>query len=129
MANFVTRAGGHNLDPLDNARTQDIERRIREDEEYFQRTGINRAPVQEYDPLVSIGGRDDDIADDADTYIDNDPGDLYAQTQIIRNVNPQENEAYNRRNVVAKEIENQKIMKQLKESEKEHRNPILDLEL
>lgn len=53
-------------DIAEAARQQDIERRIREDNAHFERTGINRPPVPEYSPLVD----DDrpDVANDGDSY-------------------------------------------------------------
>ena len=54
---------------LDAARRQDEERRIREDNALFERTGVNRPPVPEYSPLVD----DDrpDVANDGDSYEEN----------------------------------------------------------
>lgn len=128
MANIVNRAGSErDLDPLSLARLQDEERRIRDADEYFARTGINRPPVPEVDPLVDIWGSDD-VAFDADSYIENEPGDLYVPSQL-RNVNTGEREAFIRRDRITKEKEREDIIKQLKECEKEHRNPIADLEL
>jgi len=56
-------------DIAEMAKQQDRERRIREDNEYFEKTGINRLPHVEYDPLVPINGyTPPDIADDGDSY-------------------------------------------------------------
>lgn len=54
------------------ARRQDEERRIREDDEYFRRTGENRSPLPQNSPLVEDDIPDTlvprDIADDGDDY-------------------------------------------------------------
>lgn len=56
-------------DILENARRQDRERNIREDNEIFERTGINREPQIEREFLVPINGSEpEDIADDGDNY-------------------------------------------------------------
>lgn len=55
-----------NEDIAESARRQDAERRIREDNQYFERTGVNRPPVQEYSPLVDNDRPD--IANDGDSY-------------------------------------------------------------
>jgi hypothetical protein len=69
---------------LDAARRQDEERRIREDNALFERTGVNRPPIPEYSPLVD----DDrpDVARDGDSYDENNhtvPGE-YAEDSPTR---------------------------------------------
>jgi hypothetical protein len=93
MANPITpsgrprRASFNPSDPYDisgEARRQDEERRIREDNAIFERTGINRPPIPEYSPLVD----DDrpDVARDGDSYDENNhtvPGE-YAEDSPTR---------------------------------------------
>ena len=73
MANPITPSGnrgissfGEGEDIASAARRQDEERRIREDNTYFERTGINRPPVREYSPLVDNDRPD--VAYDGDSY-------------------------------------------------------------
>jgi len=59
----------YEIDIAEAARRQDIERRIREDNDHFERTGENRSPVSDYSPLV-----DDDrpnVVNDGDSYDEN----------------------------------------------------------
>ena len=101
MANPITPIGRSRISSFDSgdivetAARQDRERREREDDDYYRRTGLRRAPVREYDPLVPINGRESaDIANDGDTYDENyrprrPNGEGYAEdnpTVIIENV-------------------------------------------
>jgi len=54
------------IDIADVARNQDTERRIREDNNYFEQTGINRPPISERSPLVDNDRPD--VANDGDSY-------------------------------------------------------------
>jgi hypothetical protein len=92
-------------DVVDRARQQDEERRIQEDNIHFQRTGENRPPIYEINPLV-----DNDmpnVANDGDTYDDNSTPPLtgYAEdspTQIVDPDNPRRRlNNQNRRNNTA----------------------------
>ena len=59
MANprLVSPVGfSRNVDVLTAAQQQDRERRIREDDEHFRRTGENREPIEEEEFLVPING-------------------------------------------------------------------------
>jgi hypothetical protein len=75
MANPITPSGRRRSSDYDRddiasaARRQDEERRIREDNAYFERTGINRPPAGTYDPLVDNDRPD--VAYDGDSYDDN----------------------------------------------------------
>lgn len=128
---------------LESARIQDQERRIREDNAIFERTGINRPPVTEYNPLVD----DDrpDVARDGNSYEENNhtlPGE-YAEdspTRIIdssgRTVseirNPrqrnrsQEQEAYMQREHVKQDKE---FEDKVNNRKKKFTNPIIGLGL
>jgi len=101
MANPITPIGRSRISSFDSgdivetAARQDRERREREDDDYYRRTGLRRDPVREYDPLVPINGRENvDIANDGDTYDENyrptrPNGEGYAEdnpTVIIENV-------------------------------------------
>lgn len=63
----IIRQIGELDDPVERARRQDEERRIREDDEHFRRTGENRPPITDYSPLVEDNPRED-IANDGDSY-------------------------------------------------------------
>jgi len=58
-------------DIAEAARRQDEERRIREDDEHFERTGENRPPRQFNDPLVDNDRPN--VAYDGDTYAEDAP--------------------------------------------------------
>jgi len=81
MANPVRpigRSGFHeNFDPENEGRRQDRERREREDEEFFQRTGAHRTPIPEYSPLVDQDSVQYDVADDGDSYIEDNPSEVH----------------------------------------------------
>jgi hypothetical protein len=70
MANPITPNGNrrNSGDIFDAARRQDEERQIREDNQYFEQTGINRPPRETYDPLVDNNTQD--VARDGDSYDD-----------------------------------------------------------
>ena len=71
MANPITPSGRPRRDSLDifeAARNQDEERQVREDNQYFEQTGINRPPREIYDPLVDNNTQD--VARDGDSYDD-----------------------------------------------------------
>lgn len=69
MANPITPSGNRRyLNPVEEAQNQDRERRIREDNAYFERTGENRPPIPEYSPLVDNDRPN--VAYDGDSYDD-----------------------------------------------------------
>jgi len=63
----ISPVGG--MDIAESARQQDAERRQREAQDHFDRTGERLPVYSEYDPLVPISGYEPpNIADDGDTY-------------------------------------------------------------
>ena len=106
----------YGYDIVEKAKQQDQERRIREDNDYFEKTGINRIPLKIDDPLVPIGNYPD-IADDGDTYDENyNPNHHTADgefaedkpTYLIKDrtqVDPKEKAAYEKREKVKQEKE------------------------
>jgi len=89
MANPVRAIGrsgfSGDFDPENEGRRQDRERRVREDEEYYQRTGRRRPPIIEYSPLVDQYPTPD-VADDGDAYIENNPSEIVNTTEEIDTV-------------------------------------------
>jgi len=135
MANPISRrfvpANRIDDDPISEAQRQDRERRIREDNEYFERTGINPRPRRETDPLVPINGREpEDIAEDGDEYIDEglDMSDLLTPSPNLAKTISDNNERreYERREQVIKEKE---LKKKVDEFESRPKNTILDIDL
>jgi len=69
MANPIQPVGGNDI--VESARQQDMERRQREAQDHYNRTGERLTEYQEYDPLVPINGYEPpDIAGDGDSYAD-----------------------------------------------------------
>jgi len=70
MANVIRPVGFSNI--YDEAKFQDDERRSREAQEHFDRTGERLSDYREYDPLVPINGvaEPPDVADDGNSYAD-----------------------------------------------------------
>lgn len=67
MANPIQPVGG--IDIVESARQQDMERRQREAQDHYDRTGERLAEYREYDPLVPINGYEPpDVASDGDSY-------------------------------------------------------------
>lgn len=127
MANSIRRlfpVAGDN-DPLSEAQRQDRERRIREDNEYFQRTGINPRPRGSDSPLVPLNGQEpEDVADDADAYIEGFSDDF--STPSPSHAHNQELQEFRRREQVIKDRE---LKKKAEEFEQRPKNTILDIEL
>ena len=133
MANTIRRhfvpVGRDSDDPVTEAQRQDRERRIREDNEIFERTGINPRPRQEYDPLVPINGREpDNIADDALDYLEGIDDDFITPSpdRLREATQREEQKAFEQRAKLAKEKE---LQKQTEEFSKRPKNTILDIEL
>ena len=144
MANPIMPAGIRRMDAVEEARAQDRERRIREDDEYFRRTGVNRPPVYEIDPLVD-NDRYRDVAADGDTYddsytslrspstdeyVENSPSEIIDPDSRRRPRSPRpprnEREAYVQRE---RELEEKEFQRQTKENLKRFNNGITCLEL
>jgi hypothetical protein len=145
MANPIMPSGRRRMGALEEAITQDRERRIREDEEYFQRTGINRPPRYEIDPLVD-NDRYRDVAADGDTYddrytpplghrtlegeyVEDSPSQLIdpdSRRRSIPRAPRNEREAYMQRE---RETEEKEFQRQVKENLKRFNNGITSLEL
>jgi len=67
MANPIQPVSGNDI--FESARQQDEERRRREAQEHYERTGERLPEYHEYDPLVPINGREPpDVANDGDSY-------------------------------------------------------------
>ena len=133
MANTIRRnfvpVNRESDDPVTEAQRQDRERRIREDNEIFERTGINPRPRQEYDPLVPINGREpDNIADDALDYLEGIDDDFITPSpdRLREATQREEQKAFEQRAKLAKEKE---LQKQTEEFSKRPKNTILDIEL
>jgi len=133
MANTIRRhfvpVGRDSDDPVTEAQRQDRERRIREDNEIFERTGVNPRPRQEYDPLVPINGREpDNIADDALDYLEGIDDDFITPSpdRLREATQREEQKAFEQRAKLAKEKE---LQKQTEEFSKRPKNTILDIEL
>jgi len=133
MANTIRRhfvpVGRDSDDPVTEAQRQDRERRIREDNEIFERTGVNPRPRQEYDLLVPINGREpDNIADDALDYLEGIDDDFITPSpdRLREATQREEQKAFEQRAKLAKEKE---LQKQTEEFSKRPKNTILDIEL
>lgn len=119
----------HGIDTIaEAARMQDEERRIREDNEHFARTGENRPPVSENSPLVDDNfSRLQDVANDGDSYDEvftfpdqhayvedapsrliNRPFSETARARVMRDLNigiTREQEEFNRRKKIKEDAE------------------------
>ena len=133
MANTIRRhfvpVGRDSDDPVTEAQRQDRERRIREDNEIFERTGVNPRPRQEYDLLVPINGQEpDNIADDALDYLEGIDDDFITPSpdRLREATQREEQKAFEQRAKLAKEKE---LQKQTEEFSKRPKNTILDIEL
>ena len=117
-------------DPYNEGQRQDRERRIREDNEIFERTGINPLPRIEHSPLVPINGHSEseDIAGDALDYLEGDVDDFNTPSpdRLMEATQNQERRAFEGRERLVKERE---ILKQTEEFNKRPKNTILDIEL
>jgi hypothetical protein len=126
---------GDSFDITENARRQDEERRIGEDNAFFEKTGINPKPYEPVDPLVPINGYvPPPVADDGDSYIDMDG---YVDDEPTRLIDPDvprslkhatktERQAYFER----EKIKEQREMKvKVEKNSKKYKNPIIGLEI
>jgi hypothetical protein len=87
MANPISPVGSRDI--FESARLQDEERRLREIQEHFERTGEMLIDPSPNDPLVPINGyTPPDIASDGDTYVENNPTQLQntASSDDIREI-------------------------------------------
>lgn len=157
MANPITPSGRRRISPIESfdggdigeaARRQDEERRIREDNAYFERTGINRPPIRENSPLVDNDRPD--IANDGDSYderfrgrdfVENNPSRIIDPDAISNNVRRNnwgrgtpniittprnEREAYVQREQIKQDKE---FQEKVEKTKKKFRNAISGLEI
>ena len=87
--------------PINEAIKQDRERRLRDDELYYQQTGIRRPPLVEHSVLIPEDSRIPDIANDGDSYIENAPSEIIDPIGNV--VNTRNNIVRERNNVTKKE--------------------------
>ena len=141
MANPVQPVGGNDNDNdndiYESARQQDAERRAREAQAHFERTGESVREYQEHSPLVPINGHSDpqDIADDGDAY-DNIGGfnrNTNADESLAKSQSQRQREdivRYRQRKEEEEVIKKKEEYKILKEaSKKKFRNAISGLEI
>ena len=132
MANPIRTVGRRDIDPVSEAQRQDRERREREDQAYFENTGIRRPPIIEINPLVD----DDiqDVANDGDSYIDDAPSEIIMPPTSILN-RPNIPSATIRNTVVdkitktKKDNDSEELEKSLKKAREQINNTIEGLEI
>ena len=133
MANTIRRnftpVNRESDDPLTEAQRQDQERRIREDNEIFERTGVNPRPRPENNFLVPINGQEpSNIADDALDYLEGIDDDFITPSpdRLREAARTDEQRAFEQRENVIKERD---IQKKTEDFNKRPKNTILDIEL
>lgn len=105
-------------------RRQDRERRLREDEEYFRRTGMRRPPIMDFNPLVD-SNPSPDIANDGDSYVEDNPSELL-ETHESFGISKKTSAAHNTN---LKQKEDEEFKRLVEENRKKMGNAIDGIEL
>ena len=123
-------------DIAENAKRQDEERRIREDNAFFEQTGINPKPYTPIDPLVPINGyTPEEVANDGDDYMDSGAYSEDAPTQLIdpsnnrrtlTNASGKARQAYFEREKIK---EDREIKVKIEKNSKKFKNAIIGLQI
>ena len=133
MANPIRRANRES-DPLNEGQRQDRERRERDDQAYYERTGQHRPPIHEYSPLVD-DDRPDDVATDGDSYVEDSPSEIIDATphlsEMIRD-GTERNRIVNEKHKESKtkkRKEREDLQKSIEESREQMGNTIEGLDI